>query len=559
MVILKKQEVLLVKQKRPCFGGVMKILDVYTMGFDIEELKKLKCVKEYDLIEHKIDFVYQNIEKLPNFGVFILRNPQNCQNFWEYIKKVINSKKSICFFLLTSQKDFALVYEACRYSDVFVLEESAEKEEVEIRINECVARLNYISEVQKWRMRLEDYEYRKHHEIMERLLTNLIQKPEEVDFLLPEINKRYRTNLGKHNYLAVVINVNQYELCNKTSHFLKEVTLMILHILNLPKEIIVGYKEPYGLIAIVHYEDNDLNVQKKEEYINLWNEITTLKNRYGNFIITLSVGEMADSILDISESLEQAALVQDYRMTENKYILFTDEIKGVQQELENYIPKRKLKELIRYVSMGEVGNVNDWFLDFHQNIEKGFLAYPPAFTKFCWYVYLAVKQNERCENLQVFPDWKFYILVHEFDGFKRCKDLEVLLHEICHMMKADTDAYQEIATKAIAYMKVHFKEPINLEFLAEKCKLSPSYFSRKFKEQTGENYIDVLTDIRIGEAQTLLSNTTLSISEIVQEVGYCDDKHFRRLFLKVTGMKPSAYRKKIKEKAKSSSTRIKVL
>ena len=55
----------------------MKKLDVYTMGFSIEELKKLKCVNEYDLIEHKIDSVYQNIEKLPNFAVFILRNPKN--------------------------------------------------------------------------------------------------------------------------------------------------------------------------------------------------------------------------------------------------------------------------------------------------------------------------------------------------------------------------------------------------------------------------------------------------------------------------------------------------
>ena len=82
--------------------------------------------------------------------------------------------------------------------------------------------------------------------------------------------------------------------------------------------------------------------------------------------------------------------------------------------------------------------------------------------------------------------------------------------------------------------------------MAEECGLSTSYFSKKFKEQTGEKYIDVLTDIRIREAQRLLGTTDISVAEIVEAVGYCDDKHFRRLFHKVTGMNPLEYRKKIR-------------
>ena len=103
-----------------------------------------------------------------------------------------------------------------------------------------------------------------------------------------------------------------------------------------------------------------------------------------------------------------------------------------------------------------------------------------------------------------------------------------------------------LAAQAIAYMKVHYAEPINLEEMAEECGLSTSYFSKKFKEQTGEKYIDVLTDIRIREAQRLLGTTDMPVAEIVEAVGYCDDKHFRRLFHKVTGMNPLEYRKKIR-------------
>jgi transcriptional regulator GlxA family with amidase domain len=81
--------------------------------------------------------------------------------------------------------------------------------------------------------------------------------------------------------------------------------------------------------------------------------------------------------------------------------------------------------------------------------------------------------------------------------------------------------------------------------MAEECGFSTSYFIKKFKEQTGEKHIDVLTDIRIREAQRLLATTNLSVAEIVEAVGYCDDKHFRRLFQKLTGLNPLEYRKKI--------------
>ena len=99
-------------------------------------------------------------------------------------------------------------------------------------------------------------------------------------------------------------------------------------------------------------------------------------------------------------------------------------------------------------------------------------------------------------------------------------------------------------------MKVHFSEPISLEVIAETCGVSTSYFSRKFKEQTGENYIDVLTEIRMKEAMRLLSETDDSIDEILEKLCYSDDKHFRNLFVSYTGMLPMVYRKTYRQKEK---------
>ncbi len=521
----------------------MKKFEIGTYNFNIEELEGIPFLEDYEIIS--LDALqYKNKESVP--CLFILRNVPDSKELWSKIREIEIHKKSVCFLFLIKQEDFSLVYHACRHQNVFVFHEKEGREAFEFCLSEAIIRLRILTQIDAGTKKLAEYEYDKHQKIMDKLITNILKKPKEVELLLPEINQRYGTKLKEHNYETFVINVNQYELGLQSSHFNKEITLFALNTLHSAEELIMGFQEPYGVIGVLHSTEGKLDETRKKEYELLWNRIMSLKRFYGEFQLTISVGKMVDSITEIGNSLEQAALVREYYMTTGKYVLFAEEIEDVQQELANYIPKRKIKELIRFVSLGDVRHVNSWFLHFHQFIEPKFLKYPPAFIKFCWNVYAAMSENEKTAKLADYPEWKFLTLYYVLDGFERCRKLEELLVEICHMIKKEDDDGHEIAEKAIAYMKEHYMEPLNLDFIAEQCGLSTSYFSRKFKEQTGENYIDVLTDIRIREAQRLLGTTDLSIGEIVEQVGYCDDKHFRRVFQKATGLRPAEYRKKIK-------------
>uniref|UniRef100_UPI004056437F helix-turn-helix domain-containing protein n=1 Tax=Agathobacter sp. TaxID=2021311 RepID=UPI004056437F len=521
----------------------MKKFEIGTYNFNMEELEGISFLEDYEITSFDA-LEYQNRDA--KLCLLILRNVPDSAELWKKIREMEIHRKSVCFLFLIQKEDFSFTYHACRQQNVFVFNEKDGREAFTEYMRDAVARLGILEYIEAGTKQLAEYEYYKHQKIMDRLLDNILKKPKEVEALLPEINKRYGTKLKEHNYEAFIINVNQYELGIQASLLNKEITLFALHTLQSADELIMGFHEPYGIIGILHCASGTLNAERKREYEKLWHRIMTLQNRYGEFRITLSVGEMVENIAEIGNSLEQAALVREYYITTGKYVLFAEEIEGVQQELSDYIPKQKIKELIRFVSLGDVRHVNSWFLLFHQVIEPGFLKYPPAFTKFCWNVYVAISENEKTAKVSEYPEWKFLTLHHVVDGFERCRKLEELLIEICYMVKQENEDSQEIATKAIDYMKEHYMEPLNLDFIAEECGLSTSYFSRKFKEQTGENYIDVLTDIRIREAQRLLGTTDLPIGEIVEKVGYCDDKHFRRVFQKATGMRPAEYRKKIK-------------
>lgn len=522
----------------------MEQLKVYVHNFSIEELQKVRCLKEYTLQECAIELTDRSnlVSDCP--AIFVFRNPANSTDLWNYIRAVRARKMNAAFLLIITKQDFALLYGACQNGITAVLMEPASRHELEGQVERCLHRIAEVTQALQDRAMLEEYEYEKHQRIMERLLSNILEKPEEVEFMLPEINKRYQMKLGKHYYQTFVLSVNRPELCNKTSHFLQEVTLLAIHTMGLAKELILGYKEPYGLIGIVHYGRELLLAERREEYVRLWEKIMELQEYYGEFQVTLSAGTAVRTIGEVSESLKRAAFSQEYRMTTGWFTLFAEELQEP-KSIEEYVPERKIRELLRFVTLGDVRHVNTWFLEFYQTIEPKFMEYPPAFAKFCWEVYRLSAQN-RSEKAVEIPEWKFLKLQHIFDGKERNRALETLLLEICHMMQQELSGEQDVASKAIAYMKVHYAEPVNLDELAEECGLSTSYFSKKFKEQTGEKYIDVLTDIRIRQAQRLLGTTDMTVAEIVEAVGYCDDKHFRRVFHKVTGKNPLEYRKKIR-------------
>lgn len=102
-----------------------------------------------------------------------------------------------------------------------------------------------------------------------------------------------------------------------------------------------------------------------------------------------------------------------------------------------------------------------------------------------------------------------------------------------------------LIAKAKEYIKTNYGKPITLEDLSMELNLSPQYFSKLFKEETGENFIDYLTGIRIKIAKDLLKRDDLSIKEICYQIGYNDPNYFSRIFKKIVGVTPTEYRENL--------------
>lgn len=92
------------------------------------------------------------------------------------------------------------------------------------------------------------------------------------------------------------------------------------------------------------------------------------------------------------------------------------------------------------------------------------------------------------------------------------------------------------------YIDRHYMEPITLQTMGEALRMSPYYLSHVFKQMSGYSPVQYLLRRRIGEAQTLLITTDLSIARIAEMVGYDSQSYFNLQFTKNVGMPPNRYR-----------------
>ncbi|MCZ2491321.1 helix-turn-helix transcriptional regulator [Dellaglioa carnosa] len=95
------------------------------------------------------------------------------------------------------------------------------------------------------------------------------------------------------------------------------------------------------------------------------------------------------------------------------------------------------------------------------------------------------------------------------------------------------------------FVEQKYTERITLEEVSAAMGYSQFYFTKFFKKNTGKTFMTFLNDYRIDKAKWLLVKTSLSVSEIISEVGFESDKTFYRLFKLSMGMAPLDYRKRM--------------
>lgn len=151
---------------------------------------------------------------------------------------------------------------------------------------------------------------------------------------------------------------------------------------------------------------------------------------------------------------------------------------------------------------------------------------------------LAAPESQRHER-------ELAALAAEREGARWCEQLRKVLRQMqrTHQFAASAAGDDSVAAQIRAFIDKEYGNPsLNLQMISEFVGLSESYVSKIFKSEYDMGISQYLNMVRIEQAKALLQMDTLSIKAIALQVGYASDANFIRVFKKLEGRTPGAYR-----------------
>ncbi|NQX61404.1 helix-turn-helix domain-containing protein [Paenibacillus qinlingensis] len=165
-----------------------------------------------------------------------------------------------------------------------------------------------------------------------------------------------------------------------------------------------------------------------------------------------------------------------------------------------------------------------------------------------WLLKMILDVRMRLKSLQHYQStFSSELLHHDVHELSSIREMELWLKDYLQQaIEWAGQVYRESHNREILecqrFVYNHLDTKISLEDAAAHLHLHPSYLSRLFKRETGENFIEYVTRMKMEKAKELLEITDKSVEQISDMLGYENKNYFGKLFKAHTGFVPNVYR-----------------
>jgi len=298
--------------------------------------------------------------------------------------------------------------------------------------------------------------------------------------------------------------------------------------------------------VILQFKKDESEELLKDSVISLAEELRNKIERMYDFTISIGISRFYQNISDIRIAYKEAIMCLENRFyIGNNSTIHIDDIFNFESAAGNReIDNKNIIEAIRTGNTQKIREEIDKVIEGLSHISN------PVFVRNICIEIVASAARMYCAIYGNMED----ILedgVVPFDRLMKCTsayDLFGIVRTIIagiidEILEKQNSQTRKVISKALEYININYHREITLNDLAGHVFMSPWYFSKLFKKETGETFSEFLLKTRIEKAKEILkSQLELKTYEVAEKVGFNDARYFGQIFKKVTGLTPSDFR-----------------
>lgn len=300
-----------------------------------------------------------------------------------------------------------------------------------------------------------------------------------------------------------------------------------------------------GCFIVLNFA-SDARKQIKENIPALYYSIRDMNEIYGELHLNIGISNVTQKIHELKKAYLQAQAAEWGRLIMMRNgVLEYSQVAGLKrvdaEEIISSQEMEKIKSCIKYLRREETGEL------FQCLFEKALRYnnyYPGDMAEVFFTLIEKIMETVSGEKRRKLHENCFfaYLEAATFSQLIKNVYLELDKFMLDEQKKMKTKAGKPIS-EAVHYIHQNYARAISLDEVAEFSNVSAAYLSKLFKEELEVGFTEYLTQIRLEESEKLLADTNMSVKDIAAAVGYPDEKYYSKLFKKITGIKPTEYRK----------------